>query len=133
MLANGNPTYIGDIEKLTSRLAKQIAPFLHKITSRRGLDHQQLTMKTLLKNPTLKQVVLNLMMNSKQYETTFEIVDNMRGGWLGIKGCHNVDELGCKNVVSSMVVSNSTPNLIATGQLIGVNLRILSKGQNRIV
>jgi hypothetical protein len=72
-------------------------------------------------------------MNSKQYEITFEIVDNVRGGWLTIKGCHNVDEMRARNVVSSMVVSNSTENLTTIGQLIGMNPRILSRGQNRRV
>jgi hypothetical protein len=67
------------------------------------------------------------------YEIAFEIVDNMREGWLDIKGCYNVDETKARNVVSSMVVSNSTQNLTTIGQLIGVNPRILNKRQNRIL
>jgi hypothetical protein len=59
--------------------------------------------------------VFDLIVNSKQYETAFEIIDNVRRGWLGIKGCHNVDEMKARNVVSSMVVSNSSQILTIVG------------------
>jgi hypothetical protein len=71
--------------------------------------------------------------NSKQFNTTFEIVENVRGGWLGIKGYHNVDEARTRIVVSNMVVSNYTQNLTTIRQLIRMNLRILNKRQSRIV
>jgi hypothetical protein len=59
--------------------------------------------------------MLDLVMYSKQYETTFEIVDNMRRGWLDVKGFHIVDEMRARNVLTSMVLSNSTQNLIVVG------------------
>lgn len=49
-----------------------------------------------------------VVVNSKQYETAFEIVDNMREGWQVIKVGHGLDEMTAKNVVSNMVVSSYT-------------------------
>ncbi len=72
-------------------------------------------MEKLLKQPILKKLMLDLVVYSKQYETTFEIVDDMRGGWLDVKGCHIVDDMKGRNVLTSMVVSNSTQNLIVVG------------------
>jgi hypothetical protein len=69
--------------------------------------------------------------NSKQYETTFEIVDNMREGWQGIKVGHSLDEMRAKNIVNNIVVSSSTHNLTTMGQLIETNWRILKRGQSR--
>jgi hypothetical protein len=40
ILANGNPTYIGDIERSTSRLASCIAPLLYQMISMKGLNYQ---------------------------------------------------------------------------------------------
>ncbi len=59
--------------------------------------------------------MLDLVMYSKQYKITFEIIDNMRGGWLDVKGCHIVDGMKAKNILTSMVVSISTQNLIIVG------------------
>jgi hypothetical protein len=115
ILVNGNPTYTTNLDKSTTRLANQIAPILHKMTSTKGLDHQGVTMEKLLKQPTLKKSLLNLVVYSKQYETTFEIVDNMTRGWLDVKGCHIVDAMKARNVFTSMIVSNSTQNLIVVG------------------
>jgi hypothetical protein len=50
----------------------------------------------------------------------------MKEGWMGIKGCHIIDDMRANNVLTNMVVSNSTLSLKAMGQLIGVNPRILS-------
>ncbi len=68
------------------------------------------------------------MVKSKLYEITSEIVGNMKEGWMSIKGCHVTDDMRTNNVLISMVVSNSTLNL---GRLIGVNPRILSRGQGK--
>jgi phosphate starvation-inducible protein PhoH len=55
----------------------------------------------------------------------------MKEGWLDIKGCHSTDDMKARNVVTSMVVLSSTQNLTTMGQLMGMNLRILSKGQSK--
>jgi hypothetical protein len=88
-------------------------------------------MEKLLKQPILNKAMPDVVVNFKQYETAFEIVDNMRKGWQGIKVNHNLDEMKAKNFVNSMVVSSSTQGLITMGQLIGANWRILRRGQNR--
>ncbi len=87
-------------------------------------------MEKLLKQPILNKAMPDVVMNSKQYETTFEIIDNMREGWQGIKVGHNLDEMKAKKVVNSVVVSSPTQSFIVVGQLIGANWRILRKGQN---
>jgi hypothetical protein len=74
---------------------------------------------------TLNKAMPDVVVNFKQYETTFEIVDNMREGWQGKKGNHNLDEMKTKNVVGNMVVSISTQSLTVMGQLIGTNWRIV--------
>ncbi len=73
----------------------------------------------------------HVVVNFKQYGSAFEIVDNMREDWQGIKASHNLDEMKAKNVVSSMVVSSSTQSLTIVGQFIGTNWRILIRGQNK--
>ncbi len=78
------------------------------MTSMKGLNYQLLAMGKLLKQPVLKDVMLDVVVNSKHYETIIEIVDNMRRGWQGIKAGHSLDEMRAKNVVSNMVVSSST-------------------------
>jgi hypothetical protein len=88
-------------------------------------------MEKLLKQPILNKAMPDVVVNFKQYETAFEIVDNMRKGWQGIKVNHNLDEMKAKFFVNSMVVSSSTQSLITMGQLIGANWRILRRGQNR--
>jgi hypothetical protein len=88
-------------------------------------------MEKLLKQPILNKAMSDVVVNFKQYENAFEIVDNMRKGWQGIKVNHNLDEMKAKNFVNSMVVSSSTQGLITMGQLIGANWRILRRGQNR--
>jgi hypothetical protein len=90
-------------------------------------------MEKLLKQPILIEAMPNVVVNSKQYEITFEIVNNMRKGWQSIKANHSLDEMKAKNVVSSMVVSSSTQSLIAVGQLIGTNWRILRRRQSKII
>ncbi len=130
ILANGNPTYTSDIERLASRLASHIAPLLHQMTRMKGLNYQQLAMEKLLKQPILQGAMPNVVVNSKQYETTIEIVDNMRKGQQGIKASHSLDEMRAKIVVNSMVVSNSTQSFIIIRQFIGASKRILSKGQS---
>jgi len=62
----------------------------------------------LLKQPILNKAMPYVVVNSKQYETAFEIVDNMREGWQVIKVGHGLDEMTAKNVVSNMVVSSYT-------------------------
>jgi hypothetical protein len=96
-----------------------------------GLEYQQLTLEKIIKQPILKKTMLDMVINSKQYETTFEIVDNMTRGWQGVKGCHNIDDMRAKNVVTSMFVSNSTQSSSTLGWLIRMNPRILNKGQTR--
>jgi CheY-specific phosphatase CheX len=88
-------------------------------------------MEKLLKQPILNKAMPDVVVNFKQYETAFEIVDNMREGWQGIKVSHNLDEMRAKNVVSNMVVSSSAQSLTVMGQLIGTNWRILRRGQSR--
>jgi hypothetical protein len=56
-----------------------------------------------------------MVINSKQYETIFEIVDNMKRSWQGVKGCHYIDDTRARNVVTSMVVFNSTQSMSAMG------------------
>ncbi len=73
----------------------------------------------------------DVVVYSKQYEIAFEIVDNMKKGWQGIKASHSLDEMRAKNFVSSMVVSNSTHSFNVVGQLIGTNWKMLRKGQSR--
>ncbi len=108
IIANGNPTHIIDRDRSTSWLASRIAPFLHKMIRMKGLKYQRLAMVKLLKQPILNKAMLDVVVNSKQYEIAFEIVDNMREGWQGIKAGHSLDEMRAKNVVKSMVVSSST-------------------------
>jgi hypothetical protein len=31
----------------------------------------------------------------------------MKEGWMGIKGCHTINDMKAKNVLTNMVVSNS--------------------------
>jgi hypothetical protein len=38
-------------------------------------------MEKLLKQPVLQGAMLDVVVNSKKYETIVEIVDNMRRGW----------------------------------------------------
>jgi hypothetical protein len=71
--------------------------------------------------------MLDVVVNSKQYETTFEVVNNMRKGWQGIKAGHSLDEMRAKNVVNNVVISSSTQSFIVVGQLIGTNWKILRK------
>ncbi len=80
ILANGNPIDTSDIERSTSRLASHIAPLLHQMTSMKGFNYQQLAMEKLLKQPVVQGAMLDEAVNSKKYETTIEIVDNMRRG-----------------------------------------------------
>jgi hypothetical protein len=47
----------------------------------KGLKYQQLAMEKLLKQPVLQGAMPNVAMNSKKFETTVEIVDNIRRGW----------------------------------------------------
>ncbi len=75
--------------------------------------------------------MLDVVVDSKQYEIAFEIVDNMKKGWQCIKASHSLDEMRAKNFVSSMVVSNSTHSFTIMGQFIGTNWKILRKGQSR--
>jgi hypothetical protein len=84
-------------------------------------------MEKFLKQPILKKAMRNVVVNSKQYETAFEIVDNMREGWQGIRVGQSFDEMKARNVVNNMVVSSSTQSLIVVGQLIGTNWRILKR------
>ncbi len=133
IIVDGNPIHTTDIDRLTSRFASCIAPLLHKMTRLKGLKYQQLAMEKLLKQPILIKAMPNVVVNSKQYETTFEIVNNMREGWQGIKANHSLDEVRAKNAVNSMVVSNSTQSLTTVGQLIGTNWRILRRGQSMII
>jgi hypothetical protein len=91
-----------------SRLASHITPLLHQMTNMKGLNYQLLAMEKLLKQPILQDAILDVVVNSKHYETTAEIVDNMKRGWQGIKASHSLDEMKAKNVVSNMVVSSST-------------------------
>jgi hypothetical protein len=65
ILANGNPTYTSDIERLASRLASHIAPLLHQMTRMKGLNYQQLAMEKLLKQPILQGAMPNVVVNSK--------------------------------------------------------------------
>jgi len=84
-------------------------------------------MEKLLKQPILNKAMLDVVVNSKQYETTFEVVNNMRKGWQGIKAGHSLDEMRAKNVVNNVVISSSTQIFIVVGQLIGTNWKILRK------
>jgi predicted DNA binding CopG/RHH family protein len=65
ILANGNPTYTSEIERLTSRLANHIAPLLHQMTSMKGLNYQQLAIEKLLKQLVLQGAMPDVVMNSK--------------------------------------------------------------------
>jgi pentatricopeptide repeat protein len=38
-------------------------------------------MEKLLKQPILNKAMLDVLVNSKQYEIAFEIVDNMKEDW----------------------------------------------------
>jgi hypothetical protein len=66
-----NIAYPSNIQRSTSRFANQIAPLLHKLTSVNGLEHQRLTIKKLLKQPISKDVMPNVVINSKQYEIAY--------------------------------------------------------------
>ncbi len=81
---------------------------LHKLTSMKGFAFQKLTIKKLLKQPILKEAMLDVLVKSKLYETTYEIVGNMKERWMGIKGFHTIDDMKAINVFTNMVVSNST-------------------------
>ncbi len=63
------------------------------MTSMKGFNYQQLAMEKLLKQPVLQGAIIDVVVNSKKYETTIEIVDNMRRGWQGIKVSHSLDEM----------------------------------------
>lgn len=104
---------------------------LHKLISMKGHAYQKLTIEKLLKQPILKEATLDVVVKSKLYETTYEIVGNMKEGWMGIKGFHTIDDMKAMNVLTGMVMSNSNLNLKVVGQLIRVNPRILNKGQGR--
>jgi hypothetical protein len=69
----------------------------------------------LLKQLLLKETMFDVVVKSKLYETTYEIVKNMKEGWMGIKGFHTIDNMRAKNVFTSMVVSNSNLNLKVVG------------------
>jgi hypothetical protein len=47
----------------------------------KGLEYQRLAMEKLLKQPILNNAMLDVVVNSKQYEIAFEIVDNVKEGW----------------------------------------------------
>jgi hypothetical protein len=85
----------------------------------KGPTYQKLTMQKLLKQPILKEAMPNVMVKSKLYETTCEIIGNMKEGWMGIKGCYITNVMRTRNVVTNMVVSNPTLNLKVVGQLMG--------------
>ncbi len=61
-----------------------------------------------MKQPILKEAMLDVLVKSKLYETTYEIVGNMKERWMGIKGFHTIDDMKAINVFTNMVVSNST-------------------------
>jgi hypothetical protein len=71
--------------------------------------YQKLTIRKLLKQPILKEVMLDIVVKSKLYETTYEIVGNMKEEWMGIKGCHIIDDMKAKNVLINILCRN--PNL----------------------
>jgi len=83
-----------------SRLASHITPLLHQMTSMKGLNYQLLAMGKLLKQPILKDVMLDVVVNSKHYETIVEIVDNLRRGWQGIKAGDSLDEMRPKMLLA---------------------------------
>ncbi len=87
----------------------------HKLISMKGLAYQKLTIEKLLKQPILKEPMPNVVIKSKLYETTYEIVGNMKERWMGIKGCETTDDMRVKNVLINMVVSNSTLSLKTLG------------------
>jgi len=67
----------------------------------------KLTIEKFLKQPILKEAMLDVVVKSKLYETTYEIVGNLKERWMGIKGCHTIDDMKARNVLTNMVVSNS--------------------------
>jgi len=105
--ANVNIPHTGDIERSTSRPANQIGPMLHMLISMKGFASQKLTIEKFLKQPILKEAMLDVVVKSKLYETTYEIVGNLKERWMGIKGCHTIDDMKARNVLTNMVVSNS--------------------------
>ncbi len=88
---------------------------LHKLTSVNGLQHQRLTIKKLLKQPILKNMMPNVVLNSKQYEIAYGIVGSMKDGWQGIKGYHNTNDMRAQNVLTTMVVLDFIQSLSAMG------------------
>jgi hypothetical protein len=68
-----------------------------------------------LKQPILKEAMFNVMVKSKLYETTYEIVGTMKERWMGIKGCHTTNDMRTRNVLTNMVVLDSTLNLKTVG------------------
>jgi hypothetical protein len=63
-----------------SRLASHVTPLLHQMTSMKGLNDQLLAMEKLLKQPVVQDAMLDVVVNSKHYETEVEIVVNMIRG-----------------------------------------------------
>jgi hypothetical protein len=47
--------------------------------------------------------MFDVAIKSKLHKTTYEIVGNMKDGWMGIKGCHNIDDMKAKNVFTNML------------------------------
>jgi hypothetical protein len=57
-----------------SRLASHVTPLLHQMTSMKGFNYQLLAMEKLLKQLVLQHAMLDVVVNSKHYETTVELL-----------------------------------------------------------
>jgi hypothetical protein len=120
-----------DLQRQTTRLAAQIGPMLHTLTCHKGPEFQRMAIEKVLKHPLLINVVPDVILNSDKYQAAYDVCSSLKAGWQVVKGAHSIDDLRSRNVLTSMVVSDSTRSFRATARVTGIKKGSLSSGYAR--